>query len=554
MIPSDNGVRQAQATPPAHNASCAPASTQNEHHATDAEIKAAAARVKDAGEQFLTDDYNQRADVFASEMGKLDVESRAKLFDAVATNDPGAFNHWLSPDRIGDLVKSGKISSMEQGKIAEGFANAYNNGDISPDQASEFLQVNNATSKAPGFQLDSFDSMQSFLGSSCGPEMTEFREDFGRETLRREVDSLQHPGGAFPNSLKSALAVKIMADSGDADMVARAYASFNAPDRATLRDSIAEGSTGYVNSGEMDPLSTLINSVGHRGSNSQVALDYTTGSGVRKSDKFGEMANELVQFASDNKEYFFDEYDSTKPDDTRAEAMGTLLNTHRNAILDKFADFDITPAAGGNDVKHEFVNNAVALGNLFRLTTLNSDNSHQTANLKSVTDYAMKQKEALVKDPHGPNADVYLGRLTMLGGAMLDGIKQGYIDLAKDEAATKALVGFVVDVALAAVPVPKLISDGGKSAVSGLFKNEAIDKALQSVVGNVIDKQTGQLTDAGKAAIVKALGSQAGGLEAQKSVAAAVIESGILGGLPGDMQFSLEVAITTALNSIDKQR
>lgn len=554
MIPADNGVRQAQATPPAQAASCASPSTQNEHHATDTEIKEAAARVKDAGEQFWTDDYNERADVFASEMGKLDVESRAKLFDAVTTNDPGAVNHWLSPDRIGDLVESGKISSMEQGKIAEGFAAAYNNGDIFYDQASQFLQVDYATEKSPGQSLDSFDSMHTFLGSSCGPEMTEFREDFGRETLRREVDAVQNPGGPFPNSLKSGLAIKIMADSGDSDMVARAYASFDAPSRATLLESVAKGSTGYVNSGEMDPLSTLISSVGRRGSDSQVALDYTTGSGVRKSDKFGDMANEMVQFASDHKEYFFDQYDSTKPDDARAEAMGTLLNTHRDAILDRFADFDIATAAGGNDVKPEFVNNAVALGNLFRLTTLNTDNSHQTANLKSVTDYAMKQKEALVNDPHGPDADVYLGRLTMLGGAMLDGIKQGYIDLAKDEAATKALVGFVVDVALAAVPVPKLISDGGKAAVSGLFKNEAIDKALQSVVGNVIDKQTGQLTDAGKAAIVKALGSQAGGLEAQKSVADAMIESGILSGLPGDMQFALKVAITTALNSIDKQR
>ncbi len=558
MIPAEIGARQTPVTQPTAPTTCAAPATQNEQHATDTEIQETAARIKAAGERFWTDDYDARADVFASEMGKLDVESRAKLWDAVAAQDPGAFNSWLSPDRISGLVDSGKISSMEQGQMAEGFAAAYNNdngnGEISYDQASQFLQVNNATQMAPALSYGSFPALETFLGSSCGPEMTAFREDFGRETLRREVDAVQNPGGSFPNSLKSGLAIKIMADSGDSDMVARAYASFDATDRATLLASVAEGSTGFVNSGEIDPLATLIESVGHRGSNSQISLDYTTGSGVRYSDKFGDMANEMVQFAADNKDYFFDEYDSTKPVDSRAEAMGTLLNTHRDAILDRFADFDIGTEAGENGVKQEFVDNAVTLGNLFRLTTLNSDNSQQTANLNSVTDYAMKQKEALINDPQGDDADVYLGRLTMLGGAMLDGIQQGYIDLAKDEAATKALVGFVVDVALAAVPVPSLIADGGKAAVAGLFENEAITKALQGVVGNVIDKQTGQLTDAGKAAIVEALGAEAGGLEAQKSVADAIIESAILGGLGGDTQFALEVAITTALNSIDEQR
>ena len=554
MIPAENSVRQTPPPPPAQAARCTSPTTQIEHHATDAEIKETAERIKAAGEQFWTDDYNARTDVFASEMAKLDVESRAKLWDAVTELDPGAFNSWLSPDRISDLVDSGKISSMEQGKIAEGFAAAYNNGDISYDQASQFLQVKNATQMAPGLSTGSFHALDGFLASSCGPEMTAFREDFGRETLRREVDAVQNPGNAFPNSLSSGLAIKIMADSGDSDMVARAYASFDATDRATLLASVAEGSIGYTNTVTFDPLATLIESVGHRGSDSQTTLDYTTGSGVRYSDKFGEMANEMVQFAADNKEYFFDQYDSTMPVDSRAEAMGTLLNTHRDAILDRFADFDIGSEVGDKDVRQEFVDNAVTLGNLFRLTTLNSGNSHQTANLQTVTVYAMKQKEALIAEPHGDDADVYLGRLTMLGGAMLDGIKQGYIDLAEDEAATKALVGFVVDVALAAVPLPSMVSDGGKAAVSGLFNNKTIDDALGRVVGNVIDGRTGELTEAGKAAIVEALGDEAAGQEAQKSIADAMIESAILGGLPGDMQFALKVAISSALNSIERQR
>ena len=348
MIPAENSVRQTpptQPAPPAQAARCTSPTTQTEHHATNAEIQATAARIKETGDRPWFDprgdDHDARADVFASEMAKLDVESRAKLWDAVTELDPGAFNSWLSPDRISDLVDSGKISSMEQGKIAEGFAAAYNNGDISYDQASQFLQVNNATQMAPGLSAGSFQALDAFLASSCGPEMTAFREDFGRETLRREVDAVQNPGNAFPNSLASGLAIKIMADSGDSDMVARAYASFDATDRATLLASVAEGSIGYTNTVTFDPLATLIESVGHRGSDSRTTLDYTTGSGVRYSDKFGEMANEMVQFAADNKEYFFDQYDSTMPVDSRAEAMGTLLNTHRDAILDRFADFDL---------------------------------------------------------------------------------------------------------------------------------------------------------------------------------------------------------------------
>lgn len=557
MIPADNGVRQAQATPPAQNASCAPASTQNEHHATDAEIQETAARVKETGDRFWYDprgnDLEARTDVFASEMVKLDVESRAKLWEAVIDNSTGG----LSPELIGDMVDSGRISALEQGKIAEGFAAAYNNGDVSYGEASQFLQTYYATTTAPG-DNEPFQALETFLGSSCGPEMTAFREDFGRETLRREVEAVENPSNAVPVPLKSGLAIKIMADSGDSDMVARAYASFDATDRKTLLASVAEGSTGYINTVTFDPLATLIESVGRRGSDSQTTLDYTTGSGVRKSDKFGDMAKEIVQFAADNKEYFFDQIDSTVPIDSRAEAMGKLLNTHRDVILDSFANFSIKPKEGEQGVKQKLVDNAVVLGNLFRLTALNSDNSHQTANLQSITDYAAKQKEALVNDPHGADADVYLGRLTILGGAMLDGIQQGYIDLAKDEAATKALVGFVVDVALAAVPLAGLLKevkkDGGQAVLSGLFNNKAIDDALARVKEKLIDDVTGELTEAGKAAIVEALGPEAGGLEAQKSVANAIIESAILGGLPGDTQFILTDSIIDKLDLIDKQR
>lgn len=553
MIPSETSSRYTQT---ASQTTCTPPSTQSERHASDAEIKETAERIKDTGDKPWwrgDDDYDKRADTFASEMGKLDTESRAKLWRAVVDADGGAFTHWLSPDRINDLVESGKISSTERGVLAEGFAAAYNRGEISHDEASQFLQTYNASEAAPDFRTEQLGAMETFLGSSCGPEMTRFREDFGREMLRREVDAVQNFGqNALPRPLQSALAVKIMADSGDGDMVARTYASFDASSRAILLDSVAEGSIGYMNgeSVSIDPLSTLIESVGNRSSNSRIGLDYTTGSGVRYSDSFGTMANEIVQFSADNKEYFFDQYDSTKPIDSRAESMGTLLNGHRNAILDRFANYDIGTEPGVKTVKPEFVDNAAALGNLFRLTTLNSDNSHQTANLNSVTNYAMRQKEALLKDPQGNDADIYLGRLTMLGGSMLNGINEGYIDLAKDEAATKAMVGFVVDVALAAVPLGKYVSDGGKAAVSGLFNNKSIDDALGRVVGDVIDRQTGQLTEAGKAAIVEALGSEAAGLEAQKSVADAIIEQAILGGLPGDTQFVLKGAIVDVLNTI----
>jgi hypothetical protein len=538
MIPSESSTRPTVT----HPSSCTPPSAPNERHASDAEITEAAERIKETGEWFWGDDYDKRTDAFASEMGKLDTESRAKLWTAVAESDPGAFNHWLSPERLNNLVESGTVSPLERGVIAEGFAAAYNRGEISYDQASQFLQTYNATEQAPDFRTESLGAIETFLGSSCGPEMTRFREDFGREMLRQEVDAVQNPGNAFPRPLASGLAVKIMADSGDSDMVARAYASFDASERAILLDSVAEGSTGYLNSGSVnfDPLSTLIESVGHRSSDSRLALDYTTGSGVRYGDSFGTMANEIVQFAADNKEYFFDRYDSTKPIDSRAESMGTLLNGHRDTILDRFANLDMKAAYGEKGANPELVNNAVTLGNLFRLTTLNSDNSNQPANLNAVTDYAMNQKEALINDPNGNDVRTRLGRLAMLGSSMFNGIEQGYMDLAKDEAATKALVGFVVDVALAAVPLSKFISDGGKEAVSGVFKNKAIDDALGRVTGAVIDSSTGKLTAAGKAAIVEALGPEAGGLEAQKAVVNAIMEHAIYEGLPGLQQSILD--------------
>jgi hypothetical protein len=531
-----------------------------EHRASDQEIDATAKRVLDTGVRPLwEDDYDQRTDVFASESANLDVDSRARLWDKVLEEDPGAANSWLSPDRLSNLVDSGRVTSQEQGKIAEGFARAYNDGNISFDQAQHFLQTQSATQMAPDGAGDTYTSMLEFLDSSNSSEMDAFREDFGRATLQQEVNAEQNPGsGRFPNPLQSSLAVKIMADSGDKDMLARVYGSFDAESRQTLLTSIDEGSIGYqnspsVNSANFDPLAAVIGSVGRRGSDSQLSLDYTTGAGVRRSDTFGDMANEIVQYAADNKHNFYDQYDSTKPIDARAESLGKLLLTHSDAILDQYAELDIKSVAGDNNGNQKLSENAVVLGNLFRLTTLNADNSHQAADLSTVARYANDQKAAYMNDPQSPDADVHLGRLAMIGGSMLDGIQQGYIDLAADKAANEAVVGFFVDIALSAIPLDA-VTDGGKAAVAGLFNNATIDNALQNVTGSVIDAGTGQLTDAGKAAIVDALGSEAGGLEEQKAVADALIEGAVLGGLDGTTQFALENSVLNVLDALERSR
>jgi hypothetical protein len=503
------------------------------------EVLVAADRVQEAGQQsrlgvdaFRADDYEQRADVFAHEMGSLDVEKRAQLWGEVLEEDPGAVNSWLSANQVNELVDNGTISADEQSLMAEGFAKAYNDGQISYDDASKFLQIDFATQRGSAHTEAAYAAIPEFLNSSNGSEMTEFREGYGPETLQEQVDRAQNPYGGAPNNFRSALAVDMITDSGDTDMLARVYATFDSQSRITLLGAVGEASISYLSSGSsFDPLAALIESVGHRGSNSFVSLQGTGNSGQR-SDTFGKMASEVVQFAADHKEYFYALNDSTnQPIDIRAEAMSGLFSTHRDEILNRYAEMDISVVRGVQKQEPALVGNVATLGNLFRLTALNENNSHQAADLNAIAQYASVQKEVIFSGVAERNVNV--GRLAMLGSAMAEGLDQGYADLAKDEASRRAFAELAVNFALDVIRFPGAES-AAKSIVADAFGTSAVSEAFAQLGSAGIDEATGQFTDAAEAQLSQTLGNSLAALqtlEEQKALIDAIVENAMLSGL-----------------------
>jgi len=86
------------------------------------------------------------------------------------------------------------------------------------------------------------------------------------------------------------------------------------------------------------------------------------------------------------------------------------------------------------------------LGTLFKTTLFNPDSSYRSLLQGKVVQYAGDLKNEV--NQAGPNQDA-AGHLAMLSASLTDGVRQGYTELAKDEAAKKEMLGMVVDIALA---------------------------------------------------------------------------------------------------------
>lgn len=117
-------------------------------------------------------------------------------------------------------------------------------------------------------------------------------------------------------------------------------------------------------------------------------------------------------------------------------------------------------------------------------------------------------------------------RPPLLQASLADGVRQGYQQLADQRDKQKEVLGFIVDLAVAGLPISKWTSSGIKSALAETFgNNPRLQQALQVPLEQMFDKTTGKLTDQGKKDIVDALGTEEGSLEIAKNAANQLNES-----------------------------
>jgi hypothetical protein len=514
-------------------------------HPDDVEIDVIAGGVLDTGKRRMrVDDYEARMDRFAEEMGKLDVDSRARLLARILEKDEGALSSWLTLDRLSDRVRSGNVSVANNVKIAEGFAYAYNTGLIDTMAAADLTGFYTASAVgAPAFNAENFNRTMAFFGSSDSAEMNAFREKFAGDMLQHCLD----PRYPLPET-EVALAIHIMSTSPDPDMAARVFAGFNASDRQRILEMLGAIGIGYDRSqgeipGLTDPMSDLIKSVAQQ----------------PNSPPYSDIAVQIVRFAQSSDDQFFYDHDH-KPFEFRAEALSVLFLNHADPILKALTERDISKIIGsGNGEASLAGQNAIDLGNLLRITALNPDNAYQANVFARLEAYAGELKALINQDPstltvaERERRELAKDSLAMLGAAMVDGLKEGYIDLKNDAAARKQLIGFIADVALAGLPLNKLASDGVKSALNNVFENERVQKALENVAGELVDKSTGALTDETKDAIAGALGEDKAFLETQKQSVNNFISNAVLSGLTLD-EADIKDYIQTLEDAIERTR
>jgi hypothetical protein len=123
-----------------------------------------------------------------------------------------------------------------------------------------------------------------------------------------------------------------------------------------------------------------------------------------------------------------------------------------------------------------------------------------------------------------------MGRLSMLMGAADDAITQGFNELKAKEDAQAEMVSFIVDLALAGIPVGDKAKDSVAGLIGEIFSNPRVTEALKGVSGSIIDSTTGYLTDEAKAALTDALGEDEAELLDQQGASNALREA-LMGGI-----------------------
>jgi len=497
----------------------------------------AAKRILDVGSQWGTDDYDKRLDAFADELGKGDALYREQLTAEIFKQDPNALGSWLQPDRANKLQNEGRISHDQKGVLAESLAAAYNNGDIPQFEIGvgpipkdgnmgkvQMSQLENRllsgffTNGGLGAGPDTLQNAQNlrefidFFNVSSGPEVAAFRETFGKHLIDQYV---LNPAVGYNNPSQrdaaALLATNILGfDNNRPEIAVNALQGYDAGQLKTIMESAAradgslgqEAIKGLAESRGLDPRDA---SVYDGGTLLMLAVARTDSPAADK------LAVEFAKMAHDAPSVF--EGPGGKD---RIDALTLTVSSHSKAVFDVLTNFDTTNIQGKSDTNNlQFKENATDLGALFQLTLFNPDSTYSATLQGKIVDYATGLTTAI--NQPGSNTEE-IGRLAMLQASLSDAITQGYDKLNADEAKKKELIGFVVDLALSALPVGKWTSASVEKVIVDTFANNPkLQDALKGLSGKLIDATTGKLTDEAKKTIVDTLGKQEGSLEIAKN-------------------------------------
>jgi len=566
-------VRSGQAGAPSAAAAAPSALKMAPPTGPTADPAAAAQRVLDTGRRALwVDDYESRMVAFGSELQKGDAQYRQQLMQEILKRDPGALASWLTPERANTLQAQGRITTEQRAAMAEGLASAFNHGLLKTSMLDAgqrpghvehgqvaFSALDNSIwgYGPPGSGSDPVESAQrvrsfvDFFTSSNGPETQAFRTNFGKHLIDQYVlnDAVGYHDPQRRDAAAGLAANLLAGDTSRADIAADTLGSYEFDQLKTIMESAARSNDlfskdalrPYAQSRMLDARNIALPS------GSALLMDAVA---LSRSSKADAVAANLARLPA-NAPSIFDAKRYGGRDNV--DALTLAVNDHANAVLDARSRYDETYIGDAkNPNLQQYMMNGAELGALFRTTLFNPDSTYRDMLQSSLTNYTVQLERAV--NQAGPNRDA-AGRLSMVSAALTDGVRQSNIDLAKNEAAKKQLLGMAVDIAFAGLPVGKWTSAAAEKVIERVFTGQPVQATLKGLSGKLIDTTTGRLTEEAKRQIVEALGQGNGNAEIAKNLANTLHDSifNQISETDYDKEF-MQNAYTSILNGIQLSR
>lgn len=475
------------------------------------------------------DDYGARRDAFAEAMQGGTPAYRGHLMRAVLEQDPGAMTSWLKVNDIVALHDSGAIDDATFATLTETTAATYNDGVIDEASFEGFYDIDHHED-----QVREGEQLLAFLAASDGPETTRLRADVSGNIIEQWAAS-EYPtdGGLHAYNFRQLnLAFEVAAgDPAHPELVTNL---FNA--QSTGVQDIILAVAGQVHTPaehrmlEGDLLVTLINgaSADNRPQSEMLASRLARLPGEHP-DWFSQDAISSGAYAADQSE--------------RNGALGALLASHDGAVLDSLTLYDDGSARGlGDDTdRQQFEVNGRDMAAVMGLAVFNPNlsDADRAAAQDAVLAYAREQAQIIEASSGEDNSAGYeeaSGRMLVLSAATEVAVDRGYESLQADIDAKKEAIGFVVDLALTAVPLPSRLSTQFSDQVGTLFAdNPLVKEALTGLGGEAIDQVTGQLTEAAKEQLYGQIDSSPElAALVERSVVADSFKESLLGAVPDE--------------------
>jgi len=475
-------------------------------------------------------DDKAKAQAFATTYNAAPADQREALVQAVFAEDPEALNTWLNPESVNTLVDQGWLTDHERAGLAEAVATGFNNGHIpiepgyaaySIDTSLAFdgIPVQNA-GLAPHQEIDGLpaayqyaDNMNQFLeffGSSSSPEVAEFRGKYADHLIETYVENPEQLNYDVRDSAAH-FATQILTDRAAPRELAsqylydrygsnpdgfRAFAQYAAQGSLFTSESYLQYITEMWGGDEQasryaidDPVIALAQAAdGYRGN---VPTHLVPPLSTEASDW---LATELTGLVADPPE--LSNTGESLATTERTQAITGTFISHSDAVLDHFTNPDVVSENYRGADMNQWQYNLDKFSGFLQRTMFSSDVIGGAAVRDRVLDYISDQR-AIVESGANPGNQSEQ-RIALLSATTVEAVRNIQGDIAAEKAEREELIGFTVDLALAALPLPSKANDVVTGALGDLFGAGPIATALKDFSGQLVDEGTGLLTEEAK--------------------------------------------------------